>query len=68
MLGDTDRDIIVSKYEQIFYYLEMPVTDDDRKSFVKSTIRLDASRNENITDVIPEYREWFFELRTKYNL
>jgi hypothetical protein len=68
MLSDTDRNIIVSKYEQIFYYLEMPVTNDDQKSFVKSTLRLDASRNENITDVIPEYQEWFFELKTKYNL
>ena len=67
-LTDEDKDIISSKYEQIFYYLDMPVTADDQKAFVKSTLRLDKSRNENLTDVIPEYQEWFFELRTKHNL
>lgn len=67
-LSVQDRELIAPKYEQIYYYLDMPVTDLDEKEFVKSTLTLDASRNENITTVIPEYSNWFNELRNKHKL
>jgi sulfatase maturation enzyme AslB (radical SAM superfamily) len=67
-LEEEDRKIIATKYEQIYYYLDMPTTDHDKISFVKTTLKLDESRNESLTTTIPEYQEWFDGLRKEYNL
>jgi MoaA/NifB/PqqE/SkfB family radical SAM enzyme len=67
-LDEENKTIVASKYNQIYYYLDMPISDNDEIAFVKTTLKLDASRNESITDTIPEYQDWFTNLKTRYNL
>ena len=67
-LDDENKSIISLKYNQIYYYLDMPISASAEKEFVKTTLRLDAFRYESITSTIPEYREWFTNLKNRYNL
>jgi hypothetical protein len=67
-LNDENKSIVDSKYNQIYYYLDMPISDNDEIAFVKTTLKLDASRNESLTNTIPEYYEWFNKLKNKHTL
>lgn len=65
-LTDNERHKIKPMYDQVFYYLNMDSNDTDLRHFLQETEKLDGIRNENIVDVIPEYQEWYSELKKRF--
>ena len=65
-LSEENQSIIGPLYQSIYYYVNLETTTQDIESFYHRTIELDAKRKEEITTIIPEYRNWFTELEKKY--
>lgn len=67
-LSEEDKTKIAPHYSRIYYYLDMPSSSTTEAKFVKEILKIDKRRNECLTDVVPEYRDWFNKLRIKHKL
>lgn len=65
-LSEGNQRTISNLYDAVYYYLNIETSSQDVEAFYKTTIELDAKRNEDITVTIPEYKDWFVELKKLY--
>jgi len=57
------RNRVSELYDGILVVLNQPSNEQDIKQFYNLTNRFDKSRNENIVEVVPEYKTWFAEIK-----
>jgi len=65
-LSEGNQRTISNLYDAVYYYLNIDTSSQDVEAFYKTTIELDTKRNEDITVTIPEYKDWFVELKMLY--
>lgn len=62
-LDNENKEIIQEFYNQIYFFLDSEASKDDQLYFVEETARRDQYRNENILDIVPEYKDWIDQLK-----
>lgn len=65
-LSGEDKESASKLYDSLYYFLDAPANEQDVKSFCQRTQHLDKVRNEDITTVVPEIKEWYISLESLY--